>query len=218
MNVSSVTHLVFLLAWAYLAYEVVRALLKLTGLNKPIAAAAALAVAIAYFLGATGPLAWNGANSADQSASEPAPPPGVAASAPRITFCPRNAIIASQRALGYIDAVGTGLQAATAPKARGLDAPPGAEIHLSGWASLVSGPGKAICVIDNAKVESGPGSYGIFRPDVAAATRIPSNSAAGFSITVKPAPGMNDISVGVLEDDEHTVAQIPGPPIPINVH
>ena len=218
MNVQVVTHFLFVLAWALLALEVIRSLIRLAGMSRPIAGATAAGVAIAYFLGATGPLAW-GTGGGQENAGPPvvnnvpAPP----AAPPPIASCPRNAVVSTHSGLGYIDIVGIGT-APPAPKPAKLEVPAGTDVHLSGWATLKTGPGTTICAIDNGHTIPGLGSYGGARPDVAAATGNPANSATGYSLTIKPSKGTHVLTVGAVEADGHSIDKISGGTVIVNVH
>ncbi len=212
VNVQSLTHLIFVVAWAFLGFEVLRTLLtKVARLSWRIAGSAAAAVAISYFLGATGPLAWKSA-AETESAILPTP-----ASVPQVFACPANAIVASQSGSGFIDTVGVGA-APAGPKLNTFAVPVGTELHLRGWASLKTGPGTTICAIDNGRKVAGPVSYGLYRPDVAAAMGIPADNATGFSITLKPTAGKHIVVVGAVESDGRSIDKIPGTTLMVNAY
>ncbi len=213
MNVQSVTHLIFLLAWALLGFEVIRSLMKLAKLSRPIVGYAAAAVAISFFLGATGPLAWNfGSSSAMVQANAPVP-----VSAQRVFACPAHAVVSSRPGPGFIDAVGLGA-APPGPKPNAINVRAGTAVHLNGWASLKNGPGTTICAIDNGRAVAGPVTYGIYRPDVAAATGLPGNSTTGYSITVKPSTGTHILAVGAVESDGHSIDKLSSGTLVVRVH
>ena len=215
MNTHSVMHLLFVLTWAVLGFEVIRSLMKLTGLSRPIAASTAAAVAIAYYLGATGPLACGGGSSGDSAPSAPATAP-VPATAARAVACPVNAIVSAKPGLGSIDTVAVG-SASAIPKSAVAVVPAGTDVHLVGWAALKAGPGATLCAIDNGRVIAISGSYGTYRPDVAAATAISADNATGFSITLKPSTGAHVITVGAVEADGRSIDTISGSTLAVNV-
>jgi hypothetical protein len=83
-------------------------------------------------------------------------------------------------------------------------------LTLNGWATLTSGPGVAVCVIEDGRPIGGSASYGAYRPDVATAMKISADSASGYSILLHPHRGTHAVGVAVLEADGRTLDPIPG--------
>ena len=207
MNAQSITHLIFVAAWAFLGFEVMHTVLvKLGRLSRRIAGLTAAAVAVSYLLGATGPLAWKSGGEMERAAILPASAP---ASVPSVFACPTNGVVASRLGSGFIDTVSVGV-APAGPKPNAIAIPAGTELHLTGWASLKTGPGRTVCALDNGRKVAGPVSYGLYRPDVAAALGVPADSATGFSIIVKPSAGKHIVAVGAVESDGRSIDKISG--------
>jgi hypothetical protein len=205
MNVHALLHIAFVIAWALLAFEVIRSLVRLVGLDRRIAVLTAVAVAVAYALGATGPLVLTDTGGATSSPAVVAAP----ATAPRVVACPRDAVVSTHAATGHIDTATVGDEPAVTSPAT-ADVPAGVDLHLTGWASLASGPGMALCVIEDGRAVTGIATYGVFRPDVATATNVSANSGAGFAIAIKPPAGRHVLMIGVVELDGRTVDRVPG--------
>ena len=196
-------HILFVIAWAILGFEIIRRLLLLWRLDKRISGASAGAVAIAFFLGVTGPLAWS------TTSAPPAPVIGAAPPPPPQHPCPASARLGHKAATGFIDVIGVG-STAMIPNPGKVSVSRGTRLVLSGWAALSSGPGTAICFLVDGHPVSNEGSYGGQRPDVAAATKNPANAATGYTISATLTPGEHRVGVGVLEADDSTIDAIAG--------
>jgi hypothetical protein len=208
-------HILLVLAWSVLAFEVVRALLAWRWENRRLGGVIAFAIAGAVFLGATARFVSSGMSLGALPVASGAPvvpqPAGTAPVSRRVA-CPRSARVASNAALGAIDGVQIGQLPAT-PNGGNVELPRGSDLRLVGWGVLNTGPGFGICAIVDGHPVPGPASYGGARPDVAAALRVAADVASGYSIPLQLSIGEHQLGIGVVESDGLSVD-----PVAIVVH
>jgi hypothetical protein len=204
----SLVLVLFVVAWAAVAFAIVRGLVVAWGFDRRVAVATAVAVAGAFVLGAMSPFVLG------QFASTPAPTAAVAPPAPpaiantvRSVHCPANARVGSAIALGNNDTITVG--AGTGVGNAGVIAvPAGAIFHMGGWTALKSGPSGTICAtVDGHPVEAVL-TYSISRPDVAAALAQPSDVLSGFGAALRLPAGKHSVDVGAVEADGKTIELI----------
>jgi len=192
----------FIIAWAAIAFAIVRALVTVWGLNRRLAAATAVAVAGAFALGAISPFALPNRHSV--VAEAPPPAPGLAVNAAHPVACPAGAIVGTKTSRGNLDVVAIGAAPPAAPAAT-IEVPAGSPIALSGWIVLASGPPAMICAIVDGRTSSAKIEYGTSRLDVAAALGQIADAPSGFTATLNLRPGMHSVVIGAVEPDGHTV-------------
>jgi hypothetical protein len=194
-RLKSIAEILFTLAWCVLAFAVVRALVLLWLRDARIAALAALAVAGAFALGSWSPFVLRGG----VAAAPPSPAPNAAgagthASGP--SGCPPGASPGSATAHGHVDSVTAG---GNSSEVHGdVEVSANAPVQFTGWIALPSDvPARAACAVVDGVVAESSGSYGIARPDVAAALKVPAALRTGFTSTVVFAPGTHRLTVAV---------------------
>jgi hypothetical protein len=188
-----------------LAFAVVRALVLLWLRDARTAGLTALAVAGAFALGSWSPFALRGA----VTAPPPAPPVAVAgAPAAGSSRCPAGAAPASATAHGHVDTVTSGGNTSQVNDA--ADVPANVPVQFTGWIALPSDvPGRAACAVVDGTVAESSGSYGIARPDVAAALKAPAALKTGFTATVVFTPGTHRLTIAAPSPAGSLVA-LPG--------
>lgn len=184
----------FICAWAAIAFAIVRALMQLWGFNRRVAVASAVAVAGAFALGAMSPFALP--RPAAPPAALDVAAPQAAGGATRAARCPAGARLGTATVQGNIDQV----QGA------------GAAVGLHGWIVGASGPAAALCAIVDGKIAQAAITYGVSRPDVAAALAQPADLPSGFGASVQLLPGTHTITIGAVEADGRTVDALKGAP------
>ena len=206
---TSLLHIIFVIAWAVLAFEVIRSVLALWRQTRQLARFIAVAVAGAFALGATGPLALSVFQPASvaPAAVTPAAPPAVASTGKSVA-CPPAARLSAHHSAGYIDSLQSGATQ-FGPDRTKIQLAAGSLLLVSGWAALSTGPGIGICpIVDGHPAPDAALVYGIVRPDVAAATNLPANGTTGYSISIKLSAGTHRLGMGVLEGDGLTIDPI----------
>lgn len=204
---STLVLVLFIVAWAAVAFAIVRALSIAWGFHRRFAAATAVAVAGAFALGAISPFALPGhvpsaPTAPSVAAAAPAGPP-PADTAVAVT-CPAGAIVSAKMTAGHLDSIALGSAAATAPPPT-LAVPPNTALVLNGWIVLDTGPPTKVCAIVDGRTAPATIRYGTTRPDVAAALGKPGDAASGFTVTLKVARGAHVVNVGAVEPDGTTV-------------
>ena len=203
-------HVLFALAWAVLAFEVIRSFVIILRIDRRIAAAIGISVCGAFFLGATGPLAWSIiAPAANVESAAITPPATLSPTVQALEGCSSTTVLSAKAAFGFVDAVSVGTNPPARPNGP-IVVQHSAKVGLVGWAALEGGPGKGVCLIVDGHPMRTLASYGNARPDVAAATRIPADSATGYTITFSGLkPGTHKLRVGVLEASGNAVDPLP---------
>jgi hypothetical protein len=195
--------ILFVVAWAAVAFAIVRGLVVAWGFDRRIALATAVAVAGAFALGAMSPFALStlrpGASVPDTAAAPLPPPP-----APRSVKCPIGAHISSKIAMGNVDVV-TPDKGVPANNAGIVDVPAGTPLVFAGWAALTTGPANSLCTIVDGRLTANEISYNLPRPDVAATLGQPADLASGFNVTLHLPAGKHVVDVGAVEADGKTV-------------
>jgi hypothetical protein len=184
----------FSVAWAAVAFAVIRAIVIAFGFHRRLATATAVAVAGAYLLGAASPFSL-----AQRGASEPPAAPAVAAKAPAPIGCPANAKLVAAPGQGHIDTLSTaGTQAN--PDAV-VQVSRDATLRLTGWVVSTGGPATSLCVVLDGRPVAFEGDYGFDRPDVAAAVGKPEDRSSGFDVRLRVPPGNHALTVGAVQPD-----------------
>lgn len=196
----------FIIAWAAIAFAIVRALAAVFRLQRNLAVPAAVAVAGAFALGAISPFALpsRSATEAQAPAAAPAAPAAPVADASHPVTCPASANVVAKTTPGHMDAVAVGSAAPAAPGAS-VDVPAGTTFQLGGWIVLASGPPARICAIVDGRAVATTSRYGYSRPDVAAALGKPADAPSGFLVTMSLPKGVHTVNVGAVEADARTV-------------
>lgn len=205
----------FIVAWAAIAFGVIRALLIVWGLDRRIAIATAVAVAAAFVLGAISPFALPSRTT--MAVQAPVAPVAPVADTSRAVVCPAGAVVGNKPAAGHLDDVAIG-SAAPAPPGPSIVISSDEPVHLGGWIALDAGPAAAICAIVDGQVATATIRYGITRPDVAAALGKSVDAPSGFQVMVALKPGTHVVNVGAVEADGHAVDAIPGTAMSVQVH
>jgi hypothetical protein len=193
----------FIVAWAAIAFAIVRALAVIFRLQRNLAVPVAVAVAGAFALGAISPFALPSRSAIVAEAPAAAPAAPVADTSHAVT-CPKPATVVAKAAPGHLDAVAVGSAAPAAPGAS-LDVPAGTLFQLGGWIVLTGGPPVMICAIVDGRAVAATTRYGYSRPDVAVALGKPADAPSGFLVTMSVPKGVHTVSVGAVEADARTV-------------
>lgn len=186
----------FICAWAAIAFAIVWALMQLWGFHRRVALAAAVAVAGAFALGAMSPFALPRPASPSGPATVAIAGPAVDTS-PHAVRCPAGASIGTGRMNGKLDDVTLA---------------PGALVQLRGWIVGPGGPATSLCIIADGKIVRAAITYGLARPDVAAALSQPADLASGFEASVRLEAGIHALTVGAVEAGGRTVDALNGAP------
>jgi len=206
----------FIIAWAAIAFAIVRALAIAWGFHRRFAAATAVAVAGAFALGAISPFALPSRTSTVADAPTPAAPAAPVVDTSHSAVCPRGGVVVAKTTSGHLDSVAVGATGAAAPGAS-LDVPAGTSIQLGGWIALDAGPPATICAIVDGHAVAATTRYGITRPDVAAALGKPADVASGFLVTMRLPHGSHTVNIGAVEADGHTVDGMLGGSLKVEV-
>jgi hypothetical protein len=198
--------LLFITAWAAIAFAIIRGLVVAWGFDRRVAFATAVAVAGAFALGAISPLALP---SRRPSAGGPAPavPAAAVADSAHSATCPAGAVVSGKTTPGHVDTFSVG---SSAPAAAGsaflvaADEP----IQLGGWIVSDAGPPATICVLVDGRPGRASMRYGIARPDVASALGKSGDLASGFAVRLKLPAGNHVVAVGAVEPDGHAIDAI----------
>jgi hypothetical protein len=184
----------FTVAWAAVAFAVIRSLVIAWGINRRLAGTAAFAVAGAFALGATVPFSlWR------------LPPPGgVVSASPETTSvrtaqCPAGAKVNAKAGAGHIDVITvSGVQHDIA---KPITLSPNDPIRIGGWAVASGGPATGLCVLVDRHPVSAGGLYGVERADVATAMSNPADHASGFDLSLRVRPGDHVLTVAPVQAD-----------------
>ena len=209
--------MLFIIAWAAIAFAIVRALVVAWGFHRRFAVATAVAVAAAFALGAISPFALPSRTSIVAGAPAPAAPVAPVVDRSHSVVCPPGAALVAKMTSGHLDTVAVGATAVT-PTAAQLDVPAGTSIQLGGWIVLDAGPAATICAIVDGHAVAATTRYGITRPDVAAALGKPADAASGFNVTIRLPHGSHTVNIGAVEADGHTVDGMAGGSLKVEVH
>jgi hypothetical protein len=212
-SLNTLVLVLFIIAWAAIAFAIVRGLTIVWTGNRRIAGGTGVAVAAAFALGAVSPFALPSRGSTGSSA--PPAPPAVADTS-RGVVCPAGAVVGSKASTGHLDTVAVGAQAPL-NAVTSIDVAAGSPIQLGGWIVLDSGPATAICAIVDGHVAGATARYGIARPDVATALQKAVDTPAGFVITLKLSHGSHAVSVGAVGNDGRTVNVMLGGALKVDV-
>lgn len=205
--------MLFILAWAAIAFAIVRALVTAWGLQPRLAAATAVAVAGAFALGAISPFALPSRGVViEQSAAPPVP---VADTSHSVT-CPAGVTVANATAPGHLDSVSVGGAAPGVPGAV-IEVPAGTPIRLDGWIVLPAGPPAMICALVDGRPAASTTRYGATRSDVAVALGKPADAPSGFVVTLSVPAGLHSVSVGAVEPDGRTIDAMQGGGLHVDV-
>jgi hypothetical protein len=207
----------FIVAWAAIAFAIVRALTIAWGFHRRLAAATAAAVAGAFALGAISPFALPSRSTMVEQAAAPAAAPAPPlADTSHIVACPPGATVAKATTPGHLDSVAVGAADPGAP-GPAIDVPPGTAIQIGGWIVLDAGLPTAICAVADGRVVAATIRYGITRPDVAASLGKPADAPSGFLVTVHLPVGTHEVNVGAVGSDGRSVDIMQGSPLNIQV-
>jgi hypothetical protein len=205
--------LLLIIAWAAIAFAIIRSVVLAWGLHRRYALAVALAVAVAFALGALSPIALPSWPSL--TAGSAAAPPLVDST--RTVACPPNAVLGATTARGSVDNAVLG-QAAPVPPSGAIDIPAGTPIRFAGWIVLAAGPSAAICPVVDGHAVAATMQYGLPRPDVATALGQSADVPSGFLVTLRLKPGTHAVRIGAVETDGHTIETMQREPITVRVH
>lgn len=196
----TVANLVFAIAWAGLAFIVLRALVLTFLQDRRIAALTAGAVALAFVLGVGSPFVAHPFGAPPPAPGANAPPAVAAGGTPVADRCRPGTRAAATAARGAIDTVAVGSEPQAAPLPP-IEIAPDALLHVVGWVALRGGPAEAACVMVDGAVAETSGTAGLNRPDVAQALGAPSLARAGYSLFVKVPRGTHRLTVGGVSGD-----------------
>ncbi len=193
-------NLLFVLAWAGLAFLVVRALILTFVKDRHLAGLASSGVALAYILGAASPFGMHqsGEPPAASSANAPA---AITWETPVAGRCRPGTHVSAVAARGSIDAVAVGAMPAAGP-APAIEIASGTPLHFVGWVALHDGPAESACVVVDDVVAQTSGAYGLSRPDVARAMQAPLLQNAGYSLIVTLPRGTHRVTIGGVAADQ----------------
>ena len=214
----SLVLVLFVAAWAVVAFAIIRGLVVAWGFDRRIAFATAIAVAGAFALGAVSPFALSTlqpGSTASSVAVTPVPvplPPAIA----RAVKCPANARIGTKSATGDVDVV-TPDKGAGANNSGVVEVPAGVPLLFSGWVALAAGPASSICATVDGRLVAAQLMYNLPRADVAATLGQPADIASGFGVTLRLPPGKHIVDIGLVEPDGRTVELIKVP-MTLQVH
>jgi hypothetical protein len=186
----------FSIAWAVVAFFVLRALVIAWGFHRQVAVVTAFAAAAAFALGATSPFSvWK----REQARTMPVAvaPAAAPRAGPHAIACPAGAKVEAGAGVGHIDEVIVGTKPAKA--ALPIDAPAGVPLRLRGWVVADAGPAQAVCVLVDGNPSPSAVQYGVGRPDVAAALAKPEDRDSGFAAELRLAPGAHTIALGAAD-------------------
>ncbi|MDB5072052.1 MAG: hypothetical protein JWM87_3163, partial [Candidatus Eremiobacteraeota bacterium] len=127
--------------------------------------------------------------------------PAAAPAVPRDARAPCRAGTAASggTAHGHLDTVTIDGNAAELHTA--IDVPANKPVQIVGWVlSAANAPARAACLVVDGAVAESSGSYGLERPDVAAAANAQAALKSGFSVNVVFAPGAHRVSAAALND------------------
>lgn len=215
----TIANVLFTITWSAVLYGVIHAFVMLWRRDAKFARWCALAIAGAFALGSGSPfvigtLAW--------AIPQSAPPPGVvptssAAAAPAAASvapfaalpagavrCPVGRTVPPGSARGHLDTVTIDDVATTLNGT--IDVPASKPVRLAGWAIAGKAPDRAACVVVDGSVVPSAGTYGLDRPDVAAALNAPGALKSGFNQTVIFTAGAHHVGVAVLDARGATIA------------
>lgn len=182
----------FSIAWAAVAFAVIRALVIAWGYHRRLATVTAFAVAAAFALGSLSPLSL-------ARRGTPSGPPVVAAAVPVAIACPQAAKLTSVAGAGHLDSVTIG--GASADVTKPIEARADDTVHVGGWSLSSAGLATGLCVLVDGRRVTFDGTYGVDRPDVATALGKPEDRGAGFDVALRLPKGTHVISVGPVQAD-----------------
>ena len=201
------------IAWAALAFVVLRALLILWTTNRRIAGLSAAGIAAAFVLGTMSPFVFSRPASGPDTPAAASPAASTTPVVGAVVQCSVGAVIGRSRAGGNIDQITNA--AGIIPPSSKVALTSGASIHFVGWAVIGNAPAQSACIAVDGKVVASTGSYGLDRPDVARAFKVPALEFSGFSVGATLVPGVHHVSV-VAVSSSGAIAAF-APPITVNV-
>lgn len=193
-------NLAFVLAWAGLAFLVLRALILTFVKDRHLAGLASSGVALAYIVGAASPFVLNRSAEAPAASSANAPP-AMTWETQVAGRCRSGTHVSAAAARGSIDAVAVGAMPAAGP-VRAIEIASGTPLHFVGWVALHDGPAESACVVVDDVVAQTSGAYGLGRPDVAHAMQAPVLQNSGFSVIVTLPRGTHRVTIGGVAADQ----------------
>jgi hypothetical protein len=186
--------LLFSVAWAGVAFAVIRAIVIAWGYHRRFATATAFAVAAAFVLGAASPLSFS-----QRLGSRDTGAPAAPAAVPHPIACAATVKVVATPGQGHIDSLK--VAGAEVDLSKEIEVKAGAAARIGGWLLATNGPAGGLCVLVDGRPVAFEGSYGVDRPDVATATGKPADRGAGFDVKLALPKGSHVITIGPVQPD-----------------